>query len=429
MTKTVDTLILGAGLSGLSTAYHLQQLGKKDFLILEKAPVVGGLCASTTQNGFTFDYGGHLLHLHTPEGQQLVEHLLKNNLQTLSRRAFIDTYGVRVPFPFQAHLYALPEKIRRACALGLQNAPRILHPKTFQTWCLTHFGNGIYTHFLKPYNTKLWQLPLEQLTCTWCRTFVPNPTPAQIAQSLTQPPTQDYGYNASFYYPKKGGIGALAEALAKPLQARILQNAPVSKIDLTRKTALVNGQKIHFRKLVNTLALPAFIQLLDRQKVLQKAASCLSAADITVYHLAVNRQVNPFSWIYFPDEQTPFYRVGLQSGFSPAASPENTSLLYIELPGLKEPTPALEKQIWNALVQKGIIEETDKPIFNAWQPIANAYVHYTFAREKAVKKIQDRLRAKGVFCVGRYGRWEYSFMESALLQGKETAHILAGSKQ
>ena len=48
--------IIGAGLAGLSTAYHL----KKDYSIYEQEHEVGGLCKSYTIDGFTFDYTGHL---------------------------------------------------------------------------------------------------------------------------------------------------------------------------------------------------------------------------------------------------------------------------------------------------------------------------------------------------------------------------------
>ena len=72
----VKTLILGAGLTGLSTAYHLEQAGETDYLLVEKEAVPGGLCASVQKNGFTYDYGGHLLHLHTPYGKKLVKKLL-----------------------------------------------------------------------------------------------------------------------------------------------------------------------------------------------------------------------------------------------------------------------------------------------------------------------------------------------------------------
>lgn len=428
MTKTtVDTLILGAGLSGLSTAYHLHKQGKTNFLVLEKQSVPGGLCASTCQNGFTYDFGGHVLHLHTDYGKKLVQSLLKNNLNQLERRAFIYTQNAQVPFPYQAHLYALPPTVRNACAKGLLKAPHIAHPQTLKTWCLTHFGTGIYTHFFKPYNTKLWGVTPEKLTCEWCASFVPRPTADQVAQSLQCPPAQTYGYNAAFYYPKQGGIGSLVHALAAPIKNRVRLNAPVTQIDLSAKTAVCNAERIHFQKLVNTLPLPAFVQLLAGQTRLKKYAAKLQAAPITLYHLGINRPLQSFSWIYFPDEQDLFYRVGLQSGFSSNNAPKGASLLYIELPGLHTPSKALAKHIWNGLVQKGIIEKTDVPAFEAWQHVPQAYVLYTFEREQVLPLLLHQLRTKGVYSAGRYGRWEYSFMESALLQGNELATQLGGT--
>ena len=37
-------LIIGAGLTGLSAAYHLEQAGFYDYLLLEAATTPGGLC-------------------------------------------------------------------------------------------------------------------------------------------------------------------------------------------------------------------------------------------------------------------------------------------------------------------------------------------------------------------------------------------------
>ncbi|MFH1288587.1 MAG: NAD(P)-binding protein [bacterium] len=50
-------IILGAGLTGLSAAYHLNT----NYHIFEKEDEVGGLCRSHIVNGFSFDYTGHLL--------------------------------------------------------------------------------------------------------------------------------------------------------------------------------------------------------------------------------------------------------------------------------------------------------------------------------------------------------------------------------
>ena len=77
----VKYLILGGGITGLSTAYHLEKAHQTDYLVVEKNNFLGGLCASEHIQGFTFDFAGHLLHLHHPYTKNLVRGLLKDNIQ------------------------------------------------------------------------------------------------------------------------------------------------------------------------------------------------------------------------------------------------------------------------------------------------------------------------------------------------------------
>jgi UDP-galactopyranose mutase len=72
-------VILGAGLAGLSAAWHLQKK-KIECFVFEKEPVVGGLCRSKQVKGFIFDCDGHLLHFRNKYTLQLVRRLLKGNL-------------------------------------------------------------------------------------------------------------------------------------------------------------------------------------------------------------------------------------------------------------------------------------------------------------------------------------------------------------
>ena len=53
----IRNVILGGGPAGLSAAYHLQD----EYLLLEKAERIGGQCKSVSDNGFIFDYAGHIL--------------------------------------------------------------------------------------------------------------------------------------------------------------------------------------------------------------------------------------------------------------------------------------------------------------------------------------------------------------------------------
>ena len=77
--------ILGAGLAGLSAAYHLNG----EHMILEKDREVGGLCRSVNIGGYTFDYAPHILFTRDDYVKALFEDLLKGNLYKHTRKAYI----------------------------------------------------------------------------------------------------------------------------------------------------------------------------------------------------------------------------------------------------------------------------------------------------------------------------------------------------
>lgn len=424
-TTHIHTLIVGGGLTGLATAYALEKQGCTDYLVLEKSSRPGGLCATTFVNGYHFDYSGHFLHTHTPQGRAIIQKLLGSNLKKHTRQAFIYTYGMQVPYPFQQNLWALYPELRKLVAEELKRISPVKHtPTDFETWCLQSFGYTLYEAFFRPYNEKLWKRPLRELTCDWCGPFIPAPNRQDMLQSIRRPPATAAGYNAQFYYPKTGGCGALVKALASHIK-NLQLNAPLTRVDLAHKTAWVNRTKITFDHLVNTIALPDFIQLLDKNQALKQAAKKLVSQPVTVYHLAIARRVEPFHWIYFPDAAQPFYRVGLESYFSPDSVPaEGTSLFYIELPGLPPATPRTEQKIWEGLRQKELVKSDDIKLFSYFQPIPHAYVVFNKQRARIVPAMLRTLEEKDCYCAGRYGRWEYSFMESSLLQAQELAQRL-----
>ncbi|MBO7191548.1 MAG: FAD-dependent oxidoreductase [Elusimicrobiaceae bacterium] len=418
----VKTLILGGGLTGLSTAYHLEKSGQSDYLVLEKEHTPGGLCRSIFKKGFTFDFSGHLLHLHTSYGKKLVRELLAGQLGRLKRRAWIYTGKVQVPFPFQANLHALPPDLRARCLKGLQDrqnsSPTV--PKNFEDFCVRAFGKGIYQIFMRPYNTKLWGRSPRQLTCEWCGPFVPTPSAALIKKSAVEKLTTSFGYNAFFYYPQTGGCGALVAALRHRI-SQLKIDTPVTQVDLKNKMVRAGGRVFTYDTLVNTLPLPVFLRLLKNAPALTRQAAKLAVAPVTVYQVGFKGKVKPFSWVYFPDKDVPFYRVGLQSGFSSANAPKGCYSLYVELPGLVKPGLAKERQILRALVQKGIINEYDEKIISFWQPLPYAYAVYDKNRTPVVNRLLAALKKQHCFLAGRYGRWEYSFMEKSLLEGRNVA--------
>src|SRR5437899_890979 len=111
-----EILIAGAGLTGLSAAYHLRD---RPYVLVEAESTIGGLCRSVRRGGFTFDYTGHLLHLRRPEMRELVFSLTRADVfLNIDRRSGIYSHGTFTDYPFQVNLHGLPKKVVRECLVG-----------------------------------------------------------------------------------------------------------------------------------------------------------------------------------------------------------------------------------------------------------------------------------------------------------------------
>ena len=66
--------VIGAGISGLTAAYRLQQAGV-EVVVLERETVAGGKVRSSSENGLTFDWGPNGFLNNAPDTLKLVEHV------------------------------------------------------------------------------------------------------------------------------------------------------------------------------------------------------------------------------------------------------------------------------------------------------------------------------------------------------------------
>jgi len=433
-----DVLILGGGLAGLSTAHHLGKLGARDRLVVESRETVGGTAGSVKTGGFTFDYTGHLLHLHDAYGKEFILGLLKDNVAVLERRAWIYSQGAYTRYPFQANTRGLPPATVLECAAGfLETVHRPRPPARnpdFLSWSRAQFGDGITRRFMKPYNEKLWQTPLSRMTTEWQGRFVPKPAAAEVLYGALVDQNKLFGYNASFRYPVRGGIQSLPDALAARLEPGVVRTgARVESVDLREKVAVVTGLgEVRYERLVNTLPLVDFLDLASPLPADVKAARRrLRYNTVWNLNLGVARaDVTDKHWIYYPEKKFPFYRVGCSTNFSKKLAPKGHSSLYIEAArpgGARVDVPKLEGAILKGLRESGVLRRSDEISAKAWMPIKVGYVVYDFQRTPAVGTIFRHLGKAGVESIGRYGGWKYSFMEETILDGKRCAERLTGN--
>lgn len=420
-------VIIGAGLTGISTAYHLEQKGFYDYALFEKESIIGGLCGSVMQDGFTFDFTGHYLHASDPYFRTMIETMVgMENLNTVTRRSFIYSHNTYTKYPFQINLFGLPEDVIVECIEGFLNRPKKGSIRSFPDWVMQNFGAGFGKHFFWPFQHKIFGYDLDKITASWTGRFVPSTSLAQIIKgSISETQASSVGYNATFLYPKKGGILFWVKKIADHLTKPIHTNFCVQSINLKEKiVTFTNGHSEHFEQLISTMPLDRLLKNLETKSSssLNKAANKLLCNEVINFNLGVNRpDLSDKHWIYFPETQYPFYRIGFPSNCSSSMTPPNCSSLYGEFAHVHKSQSWVNQTLTQALAAtKKLLKISDEHILTQKIiPISHAYVIYDFWREKNLPKIHERLEEQSVFSIGRYGEWKYSSMQEAVLDGKK----------
>jgi protoporphyrinogen oxidase len=426
-------IVVGGGLAGLACA---RELGEACTL-LEAEDRLGGLCRTDVVDGFSFDWTGHWLHARDPEMRQAIEERwLAGNLLNVVRRARIHSEGVWTTFPYQFHLYGLPARTVSECVLGFIDAT--LGPggaelrgrplRNAAEFILRNLGEGIARHFMFPYNEKLFTVRCEDLSPEWGGRFIPRPSLEEVVQGAAGPGREDAGYNASFWYPRKGGIESLARGVAAELRGDVRLSTRVQALDLAaRRLRLASGEQLSYDELVLTAPLPACARLLtDVPAEVREAAARLRAVSVTVVEVgARDRGGERFHWAYFPEKEFPFYRIGSPSEVNPALAPSGFRSFAVEFAhrGPVDAARCIEQALLG--LERCKLIERNAVILSRARTIPVAYVLFDHEHAAARATIQQHFERNGVQLAGRYGRWEYSSMEDALLSGREAARNLA----
>ena len=171
MAQHVETLVIGAGPAGLTTAYTLAKAGR-GVTVLEMDPVyVGGISRTVDYKGFKFDIGGHRFFSKSKEVVDLWNEILPDD--------FIDRPRLSRIY-YREKFYAYPLKAFEALAnLGIWTAARcmasfgwakarpIKDPTTFHQWVRNQFGEKLFSIFFKTYTEKVWGMSCDEISADW----------------------------------------------------------------------------------------------------------------------------------------------------------------------------------------------------------------------------------------------------------------------
>lgn len=299
MKQQHEIVVIGAGLTGLSTAFHLHRQGR-DVVILEKADRVGGQIHTYHENGFTFESGPNTGVVSFPEVAELFQ-MLEGSCQLeiareSSKRRLVwkgDRFHELPCSPVSAittPLFRLSDKFR---ILGEPWRKRGTDPdepvgalaarrlgKSFYEYAVDPFVSGVYAGDPMKLTTRYALPKLYNLEANY-GSFIRG----AIAKAK-EPKTDRDRLATKKVFSAVGGLQRLVEALSKDL--RIITSANNLKVMPTADgqwSCTYNGtEEIVCRKVVTTVgayALPALLPFIPEAQM-QKMSNLFYAPIIQV---------------------------------------------------------------------------------------------------------------------------------------------------
>lgn len=412
-TQAVETVVVGAGISGLATA---AALGKgAEVVVLEADSEVGGYCKTVEKAGFTWDYSGHFFHFKQPGIERwLRERMPGQVIRTVDKKSFISFGGTWVDFPFQKNIHQLPQADFIECLHDLYFArtdPKPGQPANFKDMLERRYGRGITEKFLVPYNEKLYATDLATLDVEAMGRFFPHADLTDIVRNMKK--ADNRSYNSTFTYPQGGAIQyvrALESALA-PGTVRLNEGA--TRIDVANKTVHTPKGSYRYQRLVSSAPFPKLLELAG----VAFDSKTYGWNQVLVFNLGFDRKgPKDVHWLYVPNKERSFYRVGFYDNIfdTPRMS------LYVELGYPRDAKPDVaqaRERVLADLEAEGLV--TDHQLVAEHSVLMNpAYVHITQASLIAHRAESQALQREGIFSIGRYGGWTYCSIEDNIIEAR-----------
>ncbi|MGD1916403.1 MAG: protoporphyrinogen/coproporphyrinogen oxidase [Phycisphaerales bacterium] len=445
-------LIIGAGPTGLGAAWRLRELGHENFTVLESLPYAGGLAHSFQDDiGFTWDIGGHVMFSHYEYYDRIFDEVMGDDFVLNDRESWVRVSDRWVPYPFQNNIRYLPETDAADCLVGLiraqaADAPSSKDAANFGEFIDRVFGEGIARIFMRPYNFKVWAHPPEMMNKHWIGERVAVIDVERAVRNVVEK-RDDFGWgpNNRFKFPLKGGTGEFYRRLAERLTDRIELSTAVVRIDAARKVAIVRTpdgttQERPYDAIISAMPLDVLCTEIvsDAPSDVREAAGGLLHSAGHMVGVGLKRPCpSTKSWMYFPGDDCPFYRVTYLSNYSPHMTPNQTGandthyslLCEISASGHK-PVDASEvvQDTIAGLENAGLLEPGERDdIVSTWHhAVEYSYPTPSVDRDERLSVAIPWLESHQIYSRGRFGMWKYEVANTdhTLMQGVEVVDRL-----
>lgn len=411
---------MGAGIAGISAAYHLKQKGENS-VIFEKDNDWGGLCGFFEIDGFRFD---RFVHFTFAKDEKIAELFAKSSpLYAHPPVSYNYWRGCWLKHPAQNNLAPLPIEEKVKIIDSFVNRPRkdVAEISDYAEWLRVQYGDYFAENFPFAYTRKYWGVEAKQLETKWVgnRLHV-SPLPEVLRGAFAEQ-QENFYYTKFMNYPKKGGFRSIMNECRKGLDIRL--NKKAVRIDTAAKQVeFADGTVENYDNLISSLPMPEIIKMIsDVPENVQNAAKQLRWTCGYQVSLGFNRpDVAKYLWFYIYDEDVPPARVYSPNLKSPDNAPDGCSSLQAEI-FFANGAKVVDK---NIILQKTVEKLKEICQFNdsdvvvkdiRFEPYAN--IIFTPEIYESRKVVREWLQAQGIKTIGRFGEWDYLWSHQAFESG------------
>jgi protoporphyrinogen oxidase len=280
------------------------------------------------------------------------------------------------------------------------------------------------------------------MQCAWLGERVAAPNVKLVTKNVVLGKTAgNWGPNATFRFPARDGTGGIWIAVAKTLpkeRTRYGKHGNVQRVDADNKRVLLgDGTVIRYKKLVNTMAVDSLVEKMGDEKLITLSKGLFYS---TTHVIGVGirgarpERIGDKCWLYFPEDDCPFYRATIFSNYSPYNQPEKNVKLPTQYladgsaPKSKEPQEGpywsimlevsesslkpvnhetILKESIQGLINTKMIESTDEIVSTYHRAFDHGYPTPSLEREGVLTELLPALQKKDIWSRGRFGSWRY----------------------
>jgi len=423
-----DVVILGAGIAGISAAYHAKKIGMRVSLY-EARGRPGGLLDNFTIDGFRFDNAIHLSFTKDDYVRTLFDQI---PYYTHMPESYCKDGAFWLKHPVQNNLFPLPVDEKISLIESFVERP-MTTPQNYKEWLNCQYGLKFSAKYPEQYTLKYWGLEPEKLSLNWIGNRVRKADSKEILMGAFEPRDDNHYYAAEMRYPKHGGYYSFIRNMANEVNVECDKEA--LSISLSNRTVTFkNGTRIQYNNLISSLPLPIICNIIEEcpPSVLE-ASNSLLWTTVDLISIGFNiPDIPPYLWFYIYDDDCIAARAYSPSLKSPDNAPQDKSSLQFEIYNLST-KKRLDKNTLISNIKEKLLEmkicKEDGIEFIHHKHLPFGNVVFDIGMEERRQVVLDFLKINKIYTCGRFGEWDYLWSDQSLLSGKKLAErIFAKNK-